>query len=357
LYQQEQGWLGSIHSTADAKTHFLRWLFGCFRSIIEIIIALFVFADYIQGFTVTHITIKMPSLEVVQILKIESDDDDRTVEFEKDEEKPNDLSSPTRVKASNATAKPAPLPMPTEETEVVMTKVSQPSKPVKHVTPTEENDSSTSSTSSSKQKQQRKVNQMTLGNFFFGVQKQPIPSSPCNSTPTPKKRGGKAVTTKGRGEALTVAANKAKRIDFDLKPAEETENDTAAATTTTAVATATAETIDLSEEAEEEKDCARKPAETKPKDEGSPEKEPPREESVPLRELPEERKALLQKHSLMKTKYSQRSQELLKEARKGLMEEKFVIPEPQPKKEDSSSDDDSFTDHVIANMVLLIEGR
>ena len=80
-------------------------------------------------------------------------------------------------------------------------------------------------------------------------------------------------------------------------------------------------------------------------------------ETEPITELPEERKTLLQKYADMKTRYSRRSQELVEEARNGLAEEDFVMPEPQPNKEESSASEDTFSDHVIANMAVLIEGR
>jgi hypothetical protein len=373
----------------------------------------------------------MPSLEFVQINDdtMESDDD-QTVYTE--EESPSTTPMKGEAKPIEALPEnPAPSTVVSHVEKVEVAKVEK--LAAKQVTPADEIvNASTRSTSSSKQTQQRKVNQMTLGNFFFGVKKSsPVPKSPPVTTLSSPKKTSAASGSKepaGSTEKPSHEAkdSDAKHIDFGKA---ETTNDTSTPkskddkTGMLASTEAAPEATDLPKDVKS--DPPKKPTperklrvsprktasspkaqeatngtsntESKdgktdmsasteaaleatdlPKDVKSdpPKKPPPKRkrrasskktasppsaqeetkpDNQPPVELPEERKTLLKKYSGMKTRYARRSQELVEEARKGLPEENFAMPEPQPKKEEG--DGDGFPDHAIANMVLMIEGR
>lgn len=71
-------------------------------------------------------------------------------------------------------------------------------------------------------------------------------------------------------------------------------------------------------------------------------------------EVDDERKALLEKHSDIKQRCQQRSEELVQVAREGIEEEDFEMPSLE--RVNVSSDED-FPDAVVNNMAILIEGR
>lgn len=79
-------------------------------------------------------------------------------------------------------------------------------------------------------------------------------------------------------------------------------------------------------------------------------------EDVVLEEpLSEERLALLQKHADMIQRCQQRSRELVLVAREGLEEDDFEMPLPEIQVDLPL--DDEFPDAVVKNMAILIEGR
>lgn len=300
----------------------------------------------------------MPSLEVVQIQDDECDtmqsDDDKTIGIEE-----HSISSSTPVQEGSKTIvelseKPIPcnVVVATEELPVNVKKSA-----AKQVTPADETVlGSSSSTSSRKQKQQRKVNQMTLGNFFFGVKEtSTVPKSPPVATRTsPRKKSSKtskAVVTTMEKPCDDQTACEVKSIDFKKKETvvakdstKDCKEDKMAPYAPSKAPPATSpRKVDKETTPKRKKATATKKTAT-PK---------VLEEKAP--ELSEERKALLKKYSGMKTRYARRAQDLVEEAKKGLPEEDFTMPELHTNKEEGEGND--YSDNVIATMVLLIEGR
>lgn len=112
-------------------------------------------------------------------------DDDRTVDIVDDADMdPRTSCTPTKpVKETNAAAEELPKedagPVGTENETKASTESSDTAKQVTPPTSTK--------ATTSKKKQQKKVNQLTLGNFFFGVKKSPAkPKSPAPSKSTAK---------------------------------------------------------------------------------------------------------------------------------------------------------------------------
>eukprot|EP00980_Cylindrotheca_fusiformis_P000723 scaffold168_cov124-Cylindrotheca_fusiformis.AAC.23 len=319
----------------------------------------------------------MPSLEVVRIedgVSDENDSDDETVDMEES------------LTAATATTpvKPGTL-LPTQSssariTTTTTTAVSNESPAAKQVTPADE-PASANSTSSSKQRQQRKVNQMTLGNFFFAtktssssptkspaatnmtpmttirsLKKQPSLTKtsqtkspvPVQSSEKEKPSAAPTLDCSSKELATTMATdeNTVEKKKVELPANDETSKRAEQETTTVALpprrkrrASVQTKTATASSPKAAVADPAKKDEDSKPL---------PRAE-----ELSDERKALLKKHQSMKTRYTSRSQELVEEAKKGLPEEEYVMPEPRKEPVEGN---DEFSDPVVANMVLLIEG-
>jgi hypothetical protein len=352
----------------------------------------------------------MPSLEVMEIVQETNvmdcdDDDDRTVEMT---EKPASTAPTTKEKEELSAKEDPPkqvevgLPITAASTKPKAPSKKSPSKK-RRVTPTDES-------SSKKQQQQKKVNQMTLGSFFFGAKKQtssplskPVTAGTKRKQPSPVKSPRKdAASTKAEVETLeakattgssteTTAQEDKKKEQKDKSPAsprKESKEVMAAPQSPN-----DNDTVDLTNDSPDtnakDLDCnANNMCIDAPSSPIAPEEKPEKESSsnessanraspsndkssthpividsseesdakgVSAEELPEERKALLQKNNDMTTRYSRRAEELVREARGGLDDEDFTLPEPQPVEEESASDQE-FSDSVLANMALLIEG-
>lgn len=273
-------------------------------------------------------------------------------------------------------------------------------------------------TPTSKKKQQKKVNQMNLSNFFHKVppgQKPPLlPSNvkrspvaskaPQSSSPTcdssaPAKKAATPVKTQSvekcetESMAVEAPADKAEpcgntdaaSVNTTNAPVEDVVKPTKPMTTPTeslqnlpAAASDDSEVVVVSEESDTAVAAPKAPKATAPKNNAASkakkaslgtaveqevveisesrdgDKADPAPEK-PIVELSEDRKALLEKHSEMKRRCQQRFEELVQEAREGVDDEDFDMPELESNIDLSSEDE--FPDAVVKNMALLIEGR
>jgi hypothetical protein len=156
---------------------------------------------------------------------------------------------------------------------------------------------------SAKKQQQKKVNQLTLRNFFHkGNNQSKKTNAPPSPVAPPKQTVSVAVepsTMKKRGSHVLIAK---------MAPSKKKQT--------------VAEPV----------------------------------EDVVLEEpISEERLALLQKHADMIQRCQQRSRELVLLAREGLEEDDFEMPLPEIQVD--LPQDDEFPDAVVKNMAILIEGR
>lgn len=355
----------------------------------------------------------MPSLEVVEIVQETNvmdcdDDNDRTVEMT---EEPASTAPNTKEKADLSSNEEPPKQV---KVGVPITATStKPTAPSKKSSSKERRVTPTDESLSKKQQQQKKVNQMTLGSFFFGAKKQtsspvskPVTAGTKRKQPSPVKSPEKdATSTKAEVEILeakattgtstkTSAREDKKKEQKDKSPASPRKESKEVMGAPQSPSTNDNDTVDLTNDAPDtnakELDYNTNNRDIDaPSGPIAPEEKPEKESSsngssanrastsddkssthpividsseesdaktVSAEELPEERKALLQKNKDMATRYSRRAEELVLEARGGLDDEDFTLPEPQPVEEESASDQE-FSDSVLANMALLIEGR
>jgi len=348
------------------------------------------------------VIVVMPTLEVVQnAVDASLSDDDKTVEMDFGEDPPPTSCTPTKVTEKTNAAEKLPE---TESDPVVTNKESKGNdelETAKQVTPTDAADDG-SKHSASKQKQQKKVNQMTLGNFFFGAKKSPSkPKSPIaaaksssksasTATKEPAKKAQEVegtmeepieLSTSSDSSVSTEAASHAK------KGKEETNNDAAEKPTKTMAEESTTDTVKNAakepepsfepESSAENKMEETQQVSTKEEDVEVVVEEPPKKEAKvspkrkrrnsttkaapkaapkPPVELSKERQEALQKYKDMKSRFEAKAEVLFQEVFNVLPEEQFEMPKPEEKAVDADIASDEFPDFVVANMILLIEG-
>ncbi|CAJ1966857.1 unnamed protein product [Cylindrotheca closterium] len=362
----------------------------------------------------------MPTLEVVQnVVDASLSDDDNTVDLNSEEVVDPASSSCTPTKVLEDTNAVDKLPESSNLVDTNNNETQGNNETPKQVTPTDASSEDGSKHSASKQKQQKKVNQMTLGNFFFGVTKSPTkPKSPivtsaksksksastATKEPAPKKAQEAEGTMEGPIELNSSddSSVSTKETLSPKKETKETSNDAAKKTTTETISeesttrdvaenaskqpessaaepeSSTAENKMIEEteqdptkeendvEVIEEEESSKKEAKVSPKrkrrkstkaaaQSKAVEAPPPPEEQPPI-ELSEERQEALQKYKDMKSRFETKADELFQEVYNGLPEEQFEMPDPETKAVEDSIASDEFPDFVVANMILLIEG-
>jgi hypothetical protein len=243
--------------------------------------------------------------------------------------------------------------------------------------------------SASKQVQQKKVNQMSLSSFFLS-------SGNKGSATTPPSTVHKRATTTidqtcsvldqlspPRKRPLNISSKSCMRKESisssdNINAIEANEMERKLDTNAPADKIVTDDQSKCGEKSQDKGagiDCSNDSNETRDEGTNIDEKtemstninpKPPEEKvksiSEPFKnlteeELSEDRRTLHKKYRAMKQRYLKRAAELISQAKTGIEDETFHVPNLEQLGNEESLHDDDFPARVVSNMALLIEGR